>query len=112
MRNLNGHKRLNLKEIENMACCFRGMQIQSDSLAHRLKGQTDVLKQLIATTLVKPDNLPQWLQAIEWDLGQIVQDAATLLKEAGDAIDKCHSLRGGNETLVRLLKERQQAIGA
>jgi hypothetical protein len=110
LSNINGHKKLNLLEVEEIHCCFRGMKLNSETLGHALRIES-ILESMKQRAVKNPDKLPEDLQVIEWELSQVVQNAAALLKDAGTAIEKCHALRGGNETLVKLIKEREELLG-
>lgn len=106
-KNINGLKKLNLDEIEELCCCFRGMEMSVRSLeGHVDKSAQNICESLKRFATDQPEHLPSALQVIEWELGRIVRSTATLLKDAGIAIDKCHAIRGGNQTVVSLLQLR------
>ena len=111
LRNLNGHKKIHLRDIEKIHCCLRGIRGLAEDAANWIRGDS-LINALKLTAALHPESLPSTLQAIEWELSKVVQDASELLKDAGEAMELCHNLRGGNETLCKLLKLREEALSA
>lgn len=109
LRNLNGHKKIHLREAEELHCCLRGIRIYSENIGNWIKGD-DLINSIKVSAVANPEALPSSLQAIEWELSQVVKEASEVLKNAGEAVELCHALRGGNATLVKLLKERKKAL--
>lgn len=109
LSNLNGHKKTQLREAEQIHCCMRGIRLYADDVAYWIRGD-DTINQVKACTVSDPENLPFNLQVIEWELSQVVKETSKILKEAGEAIELCHGLRAGNATLVKLMKEREKAL--
>lgn len=109
LRNLNGHKRIHAKEADKLHCRLRGIRIYSENAANWVRGD-DLISRIKIAAVVNPQVLADHLQAIEWELSQVVKEAAAVLKDAGEAIELCHSLRGGNETLCKLIKLREEAL--
>jgi hypothetical protein len=78
--------------IEDLCCNWRGIKLHAESVVHMVKS-VSMLESMKITARKNPKDLPDSLQCIEYELGEVVKDAAALLREAGDAINKCHTLR-------------------
>lgn len=98
---INRHKKLNIEAVEELCCCYRGMRIHADSIEHciSLENTVSALKRYAQQ---EPVLLPGLLQAVEWELGEVVKKAGKLLADAGAAITACHSIRAGNQTVISL----------
>jgi hypothetical protein len=111
LRNLNGHKKIHLREAEKLHCCLRGIRIYSEQIGDWIRGD-DIINAVKVAAVAMPEVLPDSLQAIEWELSKVVEEAALVLKDAAEAIELCHSLRAGNATLCKLIKLRQEALAS
>ncbi len=102
-KNVRGHKKLNVGKLEEIAGCFRVMSLFVDDIKHLLNDHEKCVSQIKNCAEMYPEQLPSLLQAFEWKLGEIVDFAGQLVQNAGEAAKHCHSVRGGNETLLQLI---------
>lgn len=106
-RNLNGHIRLNRKDTEealpharHLAYCITGIPVRGKDILSSLEH--------IHAMSGSPERQTCLYQSLEYQLSQIVKDAAELIAHAGSLQEYLHGARASNETVVKLMKEREE----
>jgi hypothetical protein len=111
LKNLNGHVELHVKEWAEVMCNLRGLRHYASDIERYANDLLYEGRQVEDNQKMKRTSEFDFeLQAMEWQLSQIVQSAAKLLSEAGELQAHIHGLRGGNDTLKELQIERAKAL--
>lgn len=107
-RNLNGHIRIHLKEVEKALCHARGL-CWGHSIDHWGKQIVAHLED-IKRGCTFPEGQEHYFQCVDWTLAQVIKEASEIIKHAGEVAEYMHGARGGNTTLCQLRSERAEGI--
>ena len=101
--NINHHIKMHQNECDELACDLRGLRSNARDV---YRGADDILINDYANRIKvqcgRPEALNSEIQALEWMLQRLVQEAAMALKDAGLALEKCRNIRLGTETVEAL----------
>jgi hypothetical protein len=107
-RNINGHIRLHLQEVDKALCHARGL-CGGESLDHWGKHIVQDMEN-IKSGCTFPEGQEHYFQSVDWTLAQVVKEASDIIKHAGELAEYMHGARAGNQTLCNLRSERAKAI--
>lgn len=102
--NIEERKQDQINSLENICCAYRGMKLEAERIAYEIRS-VSILENLKEITKQDVTQVPNSLQAIEWELCEVVKTAASLLRDAGEALEELRNIRLGNETLIELEKQ-------
>lgn len=107
-RNLNGHIRLNRKQLKKALPSARHLAFFGD-LSTRGKDALQCMAE-IESQLENPERQPHAFQCMEYDLAELVKEASEVLKAAGELQNYLHGARQSAQTLATLQRERFEAL--
>lgn len=102
--NIAGHCAIHVRQMQQALPNLRGLKF------HNLDTHTAALvdyAERCIKDMAEPDIMNQTMQALEWQLSQVVIEAGKIIQDAGTALEACRDVRLGTATMKRLMDAKK-----